>query len=193
MALSSVLRRASSCSCFSLACRRARSSSALFLSSSSFCLAMFSKRALMLPVLLPAGEQKIKEKRGDEFTRCLKLQLKHKPTLLNAHQPPQVWFSGKMSSASPHRQKSLHSVNQRDEDVTLFHTHKTQKHTHKHSLPCPCGHSGLQISLQILLNNLATTRKEKGHFLFYINDSTTVGVIRTCFPELNKRNYYDTL
>lgn len=128
MALSSVLRRASSCSCFSLACRRARSSSALFLSSSSFCLAMFSKRALMLPVLLPAGEQK--EKRGDEFTRCLKLRLKHKPTLLNAHQPPQVWFSGKLSSASPRRQKSLHSVNQRDEDVTQLHTHNTQTQTH---------------------------------------------------------------
>lgn len=58
-AFSSILRRASSCSCFSLACRRARSSSALFLSSSSFCLAMFSKRALMLPVLLPADEWRV--------------------------------------------------------------------------------------------------------------------------------------
>ncbi|KAG7267710.1 hypothetical protein CRUP_020263 [Coryphaenoides rupestris] len=45
----SCVRRASSCSCFSLACRRERSSSARLRSSSSFSLAMFSKRALMLP------------------------------------------------------------------------------------------------------------------------------------------------
>lgn len=57
-ALSWIFLCASSCSCFSLACRRCRSSSALFLSSSSFCFAMFSKRALMLPVLLPATNQK---------------------------------------------------------------------------------------------------------------------------------------
>lgn len=43
------------------------------------------------------------------------------------------------------------------------------------------------------MNNLVTKRKEKSHFLFDIYDSTTVGVIRTRFPELNKRNYYDTL
>lgn len=51
--------RASSCSCCSLACRLALSSCARFLSSSSFCLARFSKRALMLPVPLPAETRHI--------------------------------------------------------------------------------------------------------------------------------------
>ena len=66
------------------------------------------------------------------------------------HQPPQVWFSGKRRSASPPRQRSQHSVETGDKDVrklsASFHTHKHMKH----SLPYPCDHSGLQISLRIL-------------------------------------------
>lgn len=59
---------ASSCSCFSLACRLARSSSALFLSSSSFCFAMFSKRALILPALLPAKQSTVRYKLSETVT-----------------------------------------------------------------------------------------------------------------------------
>lgn len=114
---SSILRRASSCSCFSLACRRARSSSALFRSSSSFCLAMFSKRALMLPVLLPADERRNKRNGGKWrwwVRTSLEVATQTQLTLMSAYQPPQVWSSGKTGPASPLHQKSLHSVSTRE-------------------------------------------------------------------------------
>lgn len=106
-ALSSIFLCASSCSCFSLACLRSRSSSALFLSWSSFCLAMFSNRALMLPVLLPAANANVglvtyETADADGWSR--------RP---NTDQPPQVWSSGTTASASPPPQRFLRSVNQR--------------------------------------------------------------------------------
>lgn len=80
------LRRASSCSCLSLAWRRARSSSALRRSSSSFCLAMFSKRALMLPVLLPAGHRETtEEEQVSKSPMSRGVELRRRWTLTSLH------------------------------------------------------------------------------------------------------------
>lgn len=63
--------------------------------------------------------------RVKKINEWLKLSIQTQ-MVLNTHQPPQVWFSGTMSSASPRLQRFLHSVDQRDEDVR-----QTSPHTHK--------------------------------------------------------------
>lgn len=71
-----------------------------------------------LDVPCAAAGWPVKNWTSDKFTLALikVLTLIHL-MLIKAHQPPQVWFSYKTGSASPHPRMSLHSVQQRHEDI----------------------------------------------------------------------------
>lgn len=150
LGVSSIIRRASSCSCLSLVCRRARSSSALFLSSSSFCLAMFSKRALMLPVLLPAENQRWQA--ANDVRSCDPIGVDADAETTNKQKPTSLHRFGLLIRGSWffHFLKCPSALFTRNTDVRHESVKSKSNYKHKHTLPCPSGPFAHQTFLQIL-------------------------------------------